>query len=187
MPFFERGIQLFFDLLKKKITIAARKAFTEMLEKHAEENIYAFALYSDEGAMTVCPSTNTMRHFSEKANRSEAAYYKFSPAEWKYEMQGADSEFNEICDLLLQELEKISDDSGAFLQFRSRLFACCIKVLEALKNEKFFNQTAGNNIFLVFSVSDYEFETAELKNIIMRLNDDPYRSEYLDWIRSWES
>ena len=50
-----------FTELKNKIEIAAKQAFLEMFEKHGKDEIYAFALYNDEGAMTVCPSTNTMK------------------------------------------------------------------------------------------------------------------------------
>ena len=49
-----------FDILKQQIETAAKNAFLEMYKKHGTEDIYSFALYSDEGAMTVCPSSNTL-------------------------------------------------------------------------------------------------------------------------------
>lgn len=51
---------------------------------------------------------------SEKTPTNDITYYKFEPAEWKYEMQGADQEFNEISNLLREELDKHSDDDDWF-------------------------------------------------------------------------
>ena len=50
-----------FEAFKQEIEVATKKAFIEMFENYEAEEIYGFALYSDEGAMTVCPSTNTLK------------------------------------------------------------------------------------------------------------------------------
>ncbi len=41
--------------------------------------------------MTVCPAANTTTHLAktQKANDDFAADYKFSPAEWAYQCEGA--------------------------------------------------------------------------------------------------
>ncbi|MXV37827.1 DUF4303 domain-containing protein [Flavobacteriaceae bacterium Ap0902] len=87
-----------FQALQTKIEKATKRAFIEMFEKHADEGIYSFALYSDEGAMTVCPATNTLDFINNLSEdeREDLPYCKFEPAEWKYEMIGADDdlEFN---------------------------------------------------------------------------------------------
>ena len=93
-----------FENLKLEIESAAKKAFTEMVEEHGNENIYAFALYSDDGAMTMCPATNTVEHI-KNADPDDIEYYKFEPAEWKYEMKGADNEFDQISKSLYKEIE----------------------------------------------------------------------------------
>jgi hypothetical protein len=173
-----------FDSLQQQIEAATKKAFTEMVEQHGTEEICAFALYSDEGAMTVCPSTNTQQHLAT-AEPDDLPYAQFEPAEWKYEMQGADKEFNAICDLLRHELEMVEDDDESFIQFRRNLYNTCIAVLEKLKQEQFFRQIVGKDIFSTFSVSDYDFETDELVAIITRLNDDEYKTAYLDWMATW--
>lgn len=174
-----------FDILKQKIERATRKAFTEMFEKHGSENIYSFALYSDGGAMTVCPSTNTLEYL-ENADPDDLAFYKFEPAEWKYEMRGADEEFNEICQQLCAEVNK-NDDDDWFDEFQENLFETCIEVLEKLKNENFFKQITGREIFLHFTVFDLEFEAEEIKTTVNRLNDNHYKTEYLDWMKTWGS
>lgn len=173
-----------FEVLKKQIEAATKKAFLEMYEKHGAENIYSFALYSDEGAMTVCPSSNTLETL-QNIDQDDAVYYKFEPAEWTYEMEGADQEFNEICTHLRTELVQYDEDDEGFQKFQSKLYTSCVEVLEKLKNENFFKNTIGKDIFLIFTVSDYEFEKQDLKNIIVRLNDNEYKSEYLDWMDTW--
>ncbi len=173
-----------FEILKQQIENAARKAFLEVYEKHGAEGVYSFALYSDEGAMTVCPAANTKKAI-EMAEEEDALYYKYEPAEWTYEMEGADEEFNEICTQLRAELDKHDDDDQWFESFQTQLYTACIEVLEKLKNENFFTKITGKDIFLIFTVSDYEFEKKELQELIIRLNDNEYKSEYLNWMATW--
>lgn len=173
-----------FEILKQQIEDAARKAFLEVYDKHGAEEIYSFALYSDEGAMTVCPAANTMKVMGN-VDEDDALYYKYEPAEWAYEMEGADEEFNKICTQLRTELDKHDDDDQWFENFQAKLYSICIEVLEKLKNENFFTKITGKGIFLIFTVSDYEFEKEELKNLITRLNTNEYKSEYLNWMATW--
>lgn len=175
-----------FDLLRDQIEAAVKCAFMELHQQHAADGIYAFALYSDGGAMTVCPSTNTLKHL-DNADPDDLAYYKFEPAEWKFEMQGAQPAFNEICARLLQESRSLDDDDNeeAFEAFRDRLFATCVDVLEKLKNEEFFTQIFGRDVFLMFTVSDYDFEPEDVAAVVERLNDNAYKAEYLDWMKTW--
>jgi hypothetical protein len=173
-----------FEILKQEIENAAKKAFLEMYEKHGAENIYSFALYSDEGAMTVCPASNTLEELDTE-DEDDALYYKYEPAEWTYEMEGADKEFNKICAKLRAELDKNGDDNDWFEDFQAKLYTTCIEVLEKLKNEDFFKQITGKDVFLFFTVSDYEFDKKDLKEIITRLNDNEYKTEYLEWMDTW--
>ncbi|AZA82490.1 hypothetical protein C1637_08155 [Chryseobacterium lactis] len=172
-----------FEILKEQIEKAAKKAFLEIYEQHGSENIYSFALYSDEGAMTVCPASNTLEMLKH-ADENDQLYYKYEPAEWAYEMEGAHDEFNEICTQLRTELEKNEDDDW-FYDFQSKLYSVCTDVLEKLKKENFFSSITGRDIFLIFTVTDYEFEDKDLKDIIIRLNDNEYKDEYLEWMNTW--
>ncbi len=173
-----------FEILKQQIEDAARIAFLEVYEKHGAEGVYGFALYSDEGAMTVCPAANTLKVI-ENADEDDALYYKYEPAEWTYEMEGADKEFDLICTQLRAELNKHDDDDQWFEGFQTKLYSTCIEVLEKLKNENFFTKITGEDIFLIFTVSDDEFEPNDLKDLIVRLNDNEYKSEYLNWMATW--
>lgn len=178
-----------FNILENKIEKAAKNAFIEMYEKHKEEGIYCFALYSDDGAMTVCPATNT-NDFIKDFEEEDLDYYKFESAEWKYEMMGADEEFDEICKILYDELSKNNyeneySDEKVFYKFRNQLFQTCINVLKKLKKEDFFKKLIGTDIFLQFTVSDYELDRDEVRKMIIELNDNHYKDEYLKWMKTW--
>lgn len=173
-----------FNVLKTQIEQATKNAFIELFNKHKDEGIYAFALYSDEGAMTVCPSTNTRKHY-ERASPEDLWYYKFEPAEWKYEMQGANEEFNAISKIVATEVAKTDDNENRFLEFRKKLYDSCIEVLTKLKRENFFTTISGTDIFLTFSVSEYEFEQEEIKKIIQTLNSEQHQQEYFNWMKTW--
>jgi len=57
--------------------------------------------------------------------------------------------------------------------------------LEELKSEDFFKQTVGEDIFLIFTVSDYEFSKRDVKKIVNRPNDNNYNKEYFNWMKEW--
>ncbi|WP_282628392.1 DUF4303 domain-containing protein [Empedobacter sedimenti] len=176
-----------FKKLENKIEEATKKAFQEMVAQHQSERIYAFALYSDEGAMTVCPATNTL-NFLETQPENDLTYYKYEPAEWNYEGDGADDDFSEICNLLYDEVEdeKYEDDEELFGKFQQKLYQTCIDILLKLKNENYFKDIVGYDIFLIFSVTDYEQHRASLSQTISLLNENPYRDEYLNWMKTWK-
>jgi hypothetical protein len=178
-----------FEALACKIEIATRKAFIHIQRQHPEDDIYAFALYSDDGAMTVCAAANSVEHL-ENADLDQHRYYKFEPAEWKYEGSGfgeADSLLGEICTIVRNRITDIDDDDGGiqFEEFQSRLYETCIEVLKKLHGEGFFKQICGNDVFVTFSVTEYEFERAKIREIISALNDNDYRDEYLSWMKTW--
>ncbi|WP_255763294.1 hypothetical protein [Fulvivirga maritima] len=57
--------------------------------------------------------------------------------------------------------------------------------MKKLKGENFFKNITGEEVFLTFTVSDYEFENKEVEDIIIQLNDNDYQTEYLEWMKSW--
>ncbi|MDA4743650.1 hypothetical protein NY599_04210, partial [Enterobacter hormaechei] len=61
----------------------------------------------------------------------------------------------------------------------------CIEVLEKLKQENFFTQITGKEVFLTFTISDYEINSKYIRNLISRLNDNSYKAEYYQWMKSW--
>ncbi len=180
-----------FELLKEKIEIAAKTAFQEIYSKHKDEEICSFALYSDEGAMTVCPSANTLEHLSgySEEEKEHIDYYKFEPAEWKYEMVGADELFADISTMVREEVFKMEEEENVelFLKFQKKLYETCINVLGKLKEEGFFKSIVGKEIFLIFTVTEFEFDDSDIINMVTQLNDNKYKDEYLAWMKTWGS
>lgn len=175
-----------FDALRNEIEAAARAAFIELLNRDSEHEIYSFALYSDEGAMTVCPAANSTAWLNRQIEEdpSQTDYYTYVPAEWKYEGTGADNAFEGICTKLRNHLDTLDGDK-AFNNFRNELFECCVSVLEKLKKEGFFNQTAGRDILVIFDATEYEFKKKFLQSMIKRLNSQAMADKYLEWVTTW--
>ncbi|OPC59069.1 DUF4303 domain-containing protein [Elizabethkingia miricola] len=186
-------MSLDFEKLAIEIEAATRKSFQEIVANHAAENIYAFALYSDEGAMTVCPATNTMDFLATRP-QNDLTYYTFEPAEWCYEGSRPGDGFSAISHQLYEVIEDDMEEEydGAdeendeeFEEFQQTLYQTCFEVLLKLKQENFFKNLVGKDIFLMFSVTEYEFDRNKLREMIILLNDNPYQEEYLDWMKTW--
>lgn len=177
-----------FKKLALEIEAATRKTFQEMVSHHTNENIYAFALCSDEEATTVYPSTNTEDFLATK-DKVDFTYYKFEPAEWCYEGGKFGKEFSTISHQLYEAIEEEEEevDDEAFEEFQQTLYQTCIDVLLKLKQENFFRNLIGKDIFLLFSVTDYEYDRDKLKEMIVLLNDNAYQQEYLDWMKTWRN
>lgn len=175
-----------FQDLKSRLAQATQAAFTEVLTQHRAEGIYSFALYSDEGALTVCPATNTLAHLAAQPPE-DLPYAKFEPAEWAYENVGAAAQFDAICHQLRTQALAETQTETEFEQFRQQLYATCVEVLTELQQQGFFDQAAGREVFLLFSVSDSDTPAAELAQLVKRLNHNAYRGEYLAWMASWEA
>lgn len=173
-----------FAALAQQLRLATQAAFQELITQHGAEGIYAFALYSDEGALTVCPAANTLAHLATRPTDDEAEYYKFEPAEWKYEMVGADEQFEALSRLLRTAVCTHDDDQAWFDAFRQQLYGTCVRVLAELHQERFFQQAAGQEVFLTFRVSDEDPDPAADARLVRQLNDHRYRDEYLAWQRT---
>ncbi len=163
-----------------------------MCRQHGAEEIYAFALYREEGAMTVCAATNTVAFLNRLSavEKKELPYYRFEPAEWKYETGDADAAFNEISKLSDTELSKNNfpngyEEEAVFKAFRDQIYSVCVAVLTKLKSEDFFKKNVGRHLFLLIWVSEYEFENQELIRIVTALSNDAYKEEYLPWMKTW--
>src|SRR5690606_1777673 len=94
--------ELKLDDLQASIRDAARHVFTRLRGQHPDETFYAFALYTDDGAMTVVPAANSEEGLAAalekaQADPEERSYYRWATAEWAYEAYDPDGHFGEIC------------------------------------------------------------------------------------------
>lgn len=176
-----------FSLFGTKVEQAAREAFQELAAAHPAESLCAFALHSDDGAMTVCPSTNTRRHLESKlkAFPDDADYYTFAPAEWALESQGASVAVEELCTELRTHVMGFADDDEAFEAFHGDLAEACIAALERLRGEGFFERTAGGSVLLLFQASPGDPDVAAERRMIERLNDAPIAQQHRRWTETW--
>lgn len=190
-----------FAALEVQVRRAARRAFKEVAAAHPEEQLCAFALYSDDGAMTVCPSINTTQHLVEMKRKYPDDYmaYKYSTPEWKYEATGAAAEFRAICEKVrtqalafegvpaanaktlvgVNPLRMTSSPRG-FATFKRTLFETCLRVLESLRTDRLF---AG--VTLMFAVSDTDSSARHQLAMIKRLNDKTVVDEFRRWTKTW--
>lgn len=174
-----------FAALQADLEAAAKLALVEMTAAHPEETLCGFALYSDSGAMTACIASNTLSHLQrhQAENPDDQAYYKFSPAEWHFEGQGADRETQQICTRIREHVLDIEDSPG-FDAFREQLYQTCVQALENLRNQGVFAKF-GADFLLVFSVSDDDPDPAvELANL-SRLNSAATVEEFQAWLATW--
>ncbi|NML22353.1 DUF4303 domain-containing protein [Pseudoflavitalea sp. G-6-1-2] len=169
-------------ILSAAIETATRKAFAELADRCGGEQLYAFALYSDEDAITLCPSANTLEHLEAGGDKDDWAYYQFEPAEWKYEMEGAEKEFNQISAQLRHAAQKTVGTEKRSRQLRE----LAVSVLAKLKEEGFFNSLAKREVFLTWSVSDSDMDPEIIEPIIRLLNGPFYAQQYIDWMKTWD-
>ena len=170
-----------FPALEQDIRAAARTAFAELSARAAPEPLCAFALYSDDGAMTVCPAANTATHLQAAVaeNPEFGDDSEFSTAEWKYEGEGADAAFDAICGRLAQQVMALDEDGPAFADFRQGVFGACLRALQSLNDEGLFGSA-----LLLFGVSDGDI-TAEDVALVKALNDGPTGERFERWARSF--
>lgn len=174
-----------FDALHRDVVDAAKTAFLEVTQKHPEEDFCAFALYTDDGAMTVCPAMNTTQFLEEmqEDDPDEWLSYKFGTAEWPFEGVGADKQFNAICDRVRAEVFRLEDDAAAFKAFKRDLIETCVQALETLRKDFFADQ--GEDFLLLFAISDGEESKKTQRERVARLNGKAVVREFKGWLDTW--
>ena len=166
---------------RKKIEEATRKAFMEIHEAHKDETLYAFGLCSDQGMATIFPVANTT-DFLLKKDEEDITYCKFDPAEWDSEIDGAAQEFDQICTTLRTLDREREGSEERFAMWKRVIHENCIRTLEKLRNERFFEEISGGDIFLTFSLTNERLGNKKQIETISRLNTDNYKAEYLKWL-----
>lgn len=174
-----------FAQLQADLEVAARVALAQIASEHPDETLCSFALYSDGDAMTACVAINTLSHLQchQAENPDDQAYYKFSPAEWHFEGEGADHEIEQICTRLRERVLATEDDPD-FDAFRERVYQTCVLALDNLRNQGVFAPW-GDDFLLVFAVSDSDPEPAEELANITRLNSTATVDEFKAWLATW--
>ncbi|WP_373233277.1 DUF4303 domain-containing protein [Cohnella sp.] len=160
-----------------KIYESTKRAFGDLMHSRADEQFYAYALYTDSSAMTVVPAANSVqgleRRFTEEEDKSAAslAYYKWATSEWFYEAW-QDDEFSHISDELRDYLfsSNFSDQNDED-QYRKRVLQSMIEALKKLDDEGFFGEGEAREKLVLFitltdddSAEAVENESAQILN-----------------------
>ncbi|MDT0139998.1 DUF4303 domain-containing protein [Acidovorax sp. PRC11] len=178
-----------FTELADQIAAASRAALSEISARCGDDPVRAFALYTDDGAMTVCPALATERqlHTLADENPDEADFYRFSPTEWPMEGKGAEPAFGALCTRVRTHVMALEDepeeDSTAFEAFREELLETFVQVLERLRAED--PAFADPRLMLLVTVSDGDETAAVLRDRIARLNGPDVQQRFGAWAATW--
>ncbi|WP_266160520.1 DUF4303 domain-containing protein [Dyella silvatica] len=174
-----------FSTLCDDVVTASKKAFSEIAARQPDDELCAFALYSDSGAMTICPAMCTASFLAAKAQEEpdELPFYKYSPSEWPWEGEGASEAFKSICTTVREQVFSIEDDEEAFDAFKRQLIETCIKAQLRLRHE--FFEPRDKNLLLLVTISDDDEPAAELQSRVERLNDSTQSAEFAAWAETW--
>ena len=177
-----------FTALAEGIAQASQAALAEISERCGPgDPVCAFTLYTDDGAMTVCPAMVTEGQVRELTARhpDDADYYRYSSAEWPLEGEGANRAFNDLCTRVADHVLALPDGDGdaAFTAFRTQLLDTMLQVLERLRRED--PAFARESLLLQVAVSDGD-EPAEVLNAwVERLNPPAVAARFKAWTDSW--
>lgn len=165
-----------FTLLQTLLAAAARLAVDAVRRAHPEQHIDAFALVSDDSAMTIGPVANSREALAASEYGEEMLW---NPAEWAFDEGGA--YFDSAYRLLLLAHRELPFDVD-FATFRAGVFDACIGALAQLDAEGVFGTGARrDDCVLLFEVSDSE----PVENAMARLNPPAVVARFEAWMASW--
>jgi hypothetical protein len=133
-----------FDQLRSDVADATRRAFADIRSRCAGERLYAFALYSDGSAMTICPAANTEEAYRlalEKSGASEPVevnYYRWAFPEWGVDTDTGAKAFKAISARIGDASRYDEQAEEGFVRFKARVYATMVLALLDLVNEGFF-------------------------------------------------
>lgn len=165
-----------FALLQTLVAHAARLAFDCVRRAHPDQHIDAFALVSDDSAMTIGCMANSREALAASEYGEEMLW---NPAEWAFDDGGA--YFDSAYRLLLQAHRELPFDVD-FATFRAGAFDACIAALAQLDAEGVFGTRARrDDCVLLFEVSDSD----PVQGAMARLNPPAVVARFEAWMASW--
>lgn len=177
----------------REVLEGATKLFTAIRENQPGETLYGFALFADEGAMSLTGMANSEEAFAKAIAAippeemakypDQEDYHRFAVAEWPYwDNWSALAAASMMLSKWFDDREEVSENE--WLEFRRRVFDTCIQVLERLNAEAFFGPAhSRDDRFLHFALADSDYPDQELDSA-RRLNSPAVFSQYC---RFWKS
>lgn len=164
-------------LLHTLLVDATRQAVGHLRAAHPGQHFNAWALLSDDSAMTISLLANSREALATAEDEDEMFW---NPGEWQFDEGGA--YFDSAYRLLLQAHRDLPFTVD-FAKFRNSAFEACIAALELVAAEGLFGMGVEREETLVlFEVSDGE----ELDGVMERLNGPAMVRRLNDWMASWE-
>ncbi|WP_322090134.1 DUF4303 domain-containing protein [Burkholderia cenocepacia] len=153
----------------QEIADAARVTYRALLAAHPDEHFYAFALYTDSGAMTVVPAANTeeglkrVREQMEIGDDEDAPEFTWATGEWAYEAAESDS-FNPLCKKLADTVLGSNFPEAKFDVFFEELQSDMIEALRLLDQEGLFGTGAEREKITLFVTISDDDGSVDLEN-----------------------
>lgn len=164
-------------LLQTLLVTATRQAVTALRATHPGQHFNAYALLSDDSAMTISLLANSREALATAEDEDEMLW---NPGEWRFDEGGA--YFDSAYRLLLQAHRGLPF-TVEFEVFRASAFEACIAALELLATEGLFGTGVKREETLVlFEVSDSD----SIDGVMERLNAPQMVARLHEWMASWE-
>lgn len=162
-------------LLEEKIINSILEMHNYLKMQVYYEDINSYALYTDDGFMSMSFIFNTNSYLNRKKKDKYYLTYKYNPAEWFSETLKNDPiiyknvYFNQISHLLRERALSNHDNEKMLIE-------CCISALKELKN----NAYLGKDKLLLFMVSECFNEED-----IFKWNSQLNATEIIEEIKLW--
>lgn len=165
-----------FARLTQEIALAARQAFTLVRQVHADERINAYAVVTDDGAMTLVPAANSAEALKAAGDEPDVLW---NSGEWSC-LEGG--EFFDIPYRLLLTQHQGDWPKVPFEEFAAGVAEASVRALELLDRESFFGTgPERDNSVVLFQIADSEY----LPDAVKRLNTPPAYARFRKWWKSW--
>jgi len=163
-------------LLKTLLVAATRQAVCALRAAHPGQHFNAYALLSDDSAMTISLLANSREALASAEDEDEMLW---NPGEWQFDEGGA--YFDSAYRLLLQAHRELPFEVE-FEVFRAAAFEVGIAALELLDREGLFGTGAEREeTVLLFEVSDSD----AIDGAVERLNTPAMVARLNAWMASW--
>lgn len=163
-------------LLQTLLVTATRHAVCALRAAHPGQHFNAYALLSDDSAMTISLLANSREALATAEDEDEMLW---NPGEWQFDEGGA--YFDSAYRLLLQAHRDLPFTVD-FADFRASAFEAGIAALEQLDREGVFGQGERRaETVLLFEVSDSD----AIDGALERLNTPAMVARLENWMASW--
>jgi hypothetical protein len=170
--------------LQATITKEARSAFDVLHSKAESEQLYGFALYTDDSALGLDAAVNSIEAVQRKLTSPRAdsfAAYWYT-IEWAYE--GGVVDFFAASNELLAKLAPATNTESDYDQFRHNVYNSMIHAMQDLARSAYFEQFAKPAAtVLQIAITDSDDDEHYMNESIRALNAD---TVYLDFIQQKE-